>query len=166
MKNKERRSIFTIALIVLVLVILGIVCYVLVIPKNNKSNINDNNSSEEMVSIPGEDYVEYDGDKKINVSEYMESEIYLDDFTFSNFYIYSIDNLTQIEFDVSNDSSKRKGLGEYVMKIYSETEKVGEVVCTGEEFAAGQTKRLSLVINADVANLLNIELESMYTTSF
>lgn len=164
-RNVERKSVFTIALIVLLLLIVVIVCYVLFFSKGQDSIINES-THVELASISGEENVEYDGKKKINKSEYMESEIFLEDFIFSNFYIYSIDGFTQIEFDVLNGSSKRKKLEEYIMNVYNETEKVGEIVCTGEEFAAGQTKRLSVVVNADIANLASIELKPTYTISF
>ena len=160
--EKKRISFITIFIIgVVILVIIGIILKLFVFDKNVDAN---NNQDEKIMNISGEENVEYDGAKKINISGIMQNDIYMDDFTFNNFYIYSIDGVTRIEFDVSNDSSERKKLNDYKMKIYGENDEYGEIICTGEEFAAGQTKRLSVVVNADVANLSAIDIESTYST--
>lgn len=165
MNNKKRFSIITIAIIVLVVCIVIFICAkMFVFNKNKEDTIND--KTVEITNISGEENVEYDGNKKINISDYMQDEIYLEDFTFNNFYIYSVDNVTRIEFDVCNESSSRKKMTDYKIKIFKQDKNVGEIICTGEEFAAGQTKRLSVVIGADVANLTTIGIEQIYNVNF
>lgn len=164
MESKKRFSVITIFIIVLVICAIIFACIKFFVLDRNRNENTGNTGA--IADILGEENVEYDGNKKINISEYIQGEMYLEDFTFSNVYVYSIDGVTRIEFDVCNDSSSRKKLGDYKIKIYSEKGEAGEIVCTGEEFAAGQTKKLSVVIEADVANLTTIEIDSVYSANF
>ena len=160
-KEEKRISIITVLIIVVVAIVAVVLCLKLfVFDKADSKNITSNEN--QLSSIEGEEYVEYDGTTKINTSEYLQEDKYLDDFVFDNFNVYCIDGITRMEFDVYNDSDNRKTLESYKLTIYGEENEAGTIVCNGAEFAAKQTKRLSIVINCDVANMFDVYIEPIY----
>lgn len=169
-RQGNRISIFTI-LIILVIIVVAILCLkFFVLDKNNKLPDNSENYYEDkedntVVDIYGGDYVKSEEGVRINTSETLQNEKELDGFTFNNFYVYSVEGLTRIEFDVTNNLEFREVLGKYKMILYSDKEKIGEILCEGEEFAANETKRLNVTVGADVSNLYNVKLEKVYTQS-
>ncbi len=160
-KNKKRLSVISIVVIIIVLIIIIAICLKLFV-FNNSNNKSLSSNSSEISSIEGDEYVELDGNTKINTSSFLQEEKYLNDFTFSNFYVYSIDGITRMEFDVYNDSDSRQVLDNFRFIIYDADNEVGSIVCDGDEFASKQTKRLSVVINCDVANMFDVSAEQIY----
>ena len=156
-----------VSIISLVIIIVIAVCVVALIGIIifNSFKITDNASKDYANDILGEENIEYDNNAKVNNSDLLIENKYLDNFIFSNYYIYSVDGNTRIEYDITNDSDKRMELDEYVMEIYSGEKKVGQVTCKGTTLAAKQTKTLNVVIKADVANLSNIMLKKIYNKS-
>lgn len=162
--NKKRISIITIIIICIIIIAVALLCIKLFLI--DKSDGNNDYKNESVISnIEGEEYIEYDSDVKINTSQFLQDTKYLDTFEFNNFYVYTIDGVTKIEYDVSNVSSDRKKLQSFKFIVYNENEKVGSLICNGDEFAANQTKRLSIVVNADIANLFDMEVEPIYNSS-
>ena len=158
-KGKERISVITVAIMMVIAIISVVLCLKLfVFDKADSKNITSN----ELTNIEGEEYIEYDGDTKINTSYYLQEDKYLDEFVFNNFYVYCVDGITRMEFDVYNDSDNRKTLESYKFVIYGEEATAGTITCQGTEFAAKQTKRLSVVINCDVANMFDVYVEPVY----
>lgn len=171
MKNEENRmSFFTVAMIIVVLVVMLLVLKFYVFDNFLKEDTKNVDEKAEVVDgvtdIEGEDYIKIEDGVKINISQNLEEEKELDGFIFSDFYIYSVDGATRIEFDVENMLETREVLDDFKINVYTEKGKVGRFSCKGDSFAAKQTKRLSVTVNADIANLYDIELEKIYSQEF
>lgn len=160
-EGEKRISVITLVIIIAIVIVALIVCLnIFVLNKNNEE------SYSEIKNIEGEQYIEYDENVKINNSELLQETKYLNNFAFNNFYVYSIDGVTKIEFDVYNGSAKRAKLQNCYFVIYDENENVaGKLLVNGDELASEQTKRLSIVVDADIANLLDIGVEPIYNNS-
>lgn len=161
-KEKRRISVISISVIVILVIAVACVCLKFFVFDKIKSN-NDMTGTNQLTSILGEDYIEYDGETKINTSEYLQEDKYLDNFVFNNFDVYCIDGVTRIEFDVFNDSENRENLDSFKFIVASKENVAGEIKCQGSEFAAKQTKRLSVVVNCDVSNMFDIYVDPIYS---
>ena len=167
-KGKKRISIISIVILLIIIVAIIVLLKVFLFNNTEENDINQdysatsNTTSNTIKDIAGNDYVKVEDGARINVSDALQSDKALDDFTFNNFYIYSVDGATRIEFDVTNNLNIRCKLNKFKLLIYTDKEKAGEILCTGDEFAAGQVKRLSVTVNADLANMYNLEVKAVY----
>ncbi len=183
--EEKRVSTITIIIIVVVIAIIAIVVLGImgvfsnIIGGNeNENNVNidqiaGNLTDEELDKIPegvsnieGENNIEIDANqKKINNSNVINNSYYLDEFKFSNFYISSIEGKTKITCTITNISDTYATLDAFYIYFYDDNS-----VCAGAQmvkstrFGAKESQDIDIIVDADVANLSEIDLKRVYST--
>ncbi len=162
--KEGKKQISVITIILGIIIVIAIVVVVWLVINNNTSSKSGTNSSELIVKdIPGDEFVSVEGDARVNISEQLKNEKGFDSFVFSDFNVYSVDSVSRIEYEVLNASDERKNLDDFNINIYDTEGLVGSIPCKGEELAAGQSKHLSVIVDADISNLYNLDVSQVYS---
>ena len=161
--KEGKKQISVITIILGIIIVIGIIAIVWLVINNASSKSSTNSSDLTVKDIPGDEFVSVEGDTRVNISEQLKNEKGFDMFVFSNFNVYSVDSVSRIEYEVTNISEERATLDDFNINIYDTEDLVETITCKGEELAAGQTKSLSVIVNADISNLYNLDVSPVYT---